>query len=176
MRTGDPVRAVHFMRTQFVSYENTIREPARERRAQFTIRSSHHRRVPILLVLGAGGTRTAVLWSNVIKRHTRPRFRNSGSETNDEGLNWTSQESTGSTLVTDRRRNPSCIAEIFWCAPPELGCDFFIAGCHKWMFGPAHRGAHSLAQPAAQRGLGENAECYALHAYGGRVIRRHRLL
>ncbi|PYX58913.1 MAG: hypothetical protein DMG76_07135 [Acidobacteria bacterium] len=33
--------------------------------------------------------------ATVIKQHTRPRFRNSGSETNDEGLNWTSQESTG---------------------------------------------------------------------------------
>lgn len=81
MRTGDPVRAVYFMKTQFVSYENTIREPARERRAQFTIRSSHHRRVPILLVLGAGGTRTAVLWSNRHQTTHAPqisklRFRN----------------------------------------------------------------------------------------------------
>src|SRR6266487_7196824 len=116
MRTGDPVRAVYFMKTQFVSYENTIREPARERRAQFTIRSSHHRRVPILLVLGAGELERQSSGATVIKQHTRPRFRNSGSETNDEGLNWTSQESTGSTLVTDRMRTPSCIAEIFWYA------------------------------------------------------------
>src|SRR6267378_4257504 len=48
---------------------------------------------------------------------THPRFRNSFSETNDEALNWTAQESTRSRFLTRRRRTPSCIAEIFWYAP-----------------------------------------------------------
>jgi len=35
---------------------------------------------------------------------------------------------------------------------PELGCDFFIAGCHKWMFGPRGTGlvyGKPTAWPAA---------------------------
>jgi isopenicillin-N epimerase len=35
----------------------------------------------------------------------------------------------------------------------KLGCDFFIAGCHKWIFGPRGTGlvwAHSQAWPIAQ--------------------------
>jgi len=36
---------------------------------------------------------------------------------------------------------------------PELGCDFFVAGCHKWMFGPRGTGlvwGQSGAWPVAQ--------------------------
>jgi hypothetical protein len=81
MRTGDPVRAVYFMRTQFVSYENTIREPAPERRAQFTIRSSHHRRVrPCFSFMAQGELEPQSSGATVIKRRTRQisklRFRN----------------------------------------------------------------------------------------------------
>jgi selenocysteine lyase/cysteine desulfurase len=36
-------------------------------------------------------------------------------------------------------------------SPAELGCDFFVAGCHKWMFGPRGTGV-VWGKPAAWKG------------------------
>jgi hypothetical protein len=75
MRTRGPFRAVHFMRTQFVSYENTIREPAREWRAQFTISLiSPPPRAAILVVDGQGELERQSFGATVITRRTRPDF------------------------------------------------------------------------------------------------------
>src|ERR1700694_138367 len=101
------------MRTQFVSYENTIRERARERSLLFSHLTAE---CPSFSFFAPGELERQSCGATLIKRHA-PRFRNSDSETNDEGLNWTAQESPWSTFVTERRRTPSCIAEIFWYAP-----------------------------------------------------------
>jgi len=81
MRTGDPVPALFIMRTQFVSHENTIRERAREPRAQFTIRSSlTTAECPSFSFFAQGEREQQSSGATVIKRHapqiSKLRFRN----------------------------------------------------------------------------------------------------
>jgi hypothetical protein len=64
----------------------------------------------------------------------------------------------------------------------DLGCDFFAAGCHKWLFGPRgprhregeDRRAHPRAQPPVQGGPRRDEARDLAHAARGRRVRRPR--
>jgi selenocysteine lyase/cysteine desulfurase len=63
---------------------------------------------------------------------------------------------------------------------PTLGCDIFIAGCHKWMFGPrgtgivcATREAWSLVEPLIPTFIG-GGEPWAIHTRGGILGYEHQ--
>ncbi len=106
-----------------------------------------------------------------------------GPETRVVGVTWV-HSSTGvklpirrlAAVVEDANRQRAEGARILFCvdgvhgfgvereSPAELGCDFFAAGCHKWIFGP--RGTGILwGRPAAWQGHRPLIPSFDLQAY-----------
>ncbi len=50
-------------------------------------------------------------------------------------------------------------------SPADLGCDFFVAGCHKWMFGPRGTGI-VWGKPAAWKGHAGPIAAFDMDPYG----------
>jgi selenocysteine lyase/cysteine desulfurase len=50
--------------------------------------------------------------------------------------------------------------------PADLGCDFFVAGCHKWLFGPRGTGV-VWGSPAAWPSAIATIPSFDISAYGG---------
>jgi len=74
------------------------------------------------------------------------------------------------SIATDRAQNRSCCAStgvhgfgVEAATPRELGCDFLISGCHKWLFGPRGTGL-VWARPSAWNAVTPTIPSFDLRA------------